>query len=431
MKRITTCLLPFIFLLNCALHAQVSVSPQLEQRVSDVMSLFRVNPQNYKEFFSSGFLSQVPDSKLTEIFTYYYTNLGKCIKANPDFPVTRYSGKFFLIFEKDMSVPINITVDESEPHLITGLWIGAPVAIAGSFSDVVNEFKNLPGRSTILILKVSGNRPDTLASYNADSEMAIGSAFKLYVLSELLHDVNKGRRKWSDVVNLRAEDLSLPSGILQKWPVGSPLTLHTLAALMISQSDNTAADGMIRLLGRKNIENILPVTGHSNPGLDIPFPSTSELFKLKGERGMRHLHKYLSLNTEGRRELLNDAVSRIDLDSLTIPSEPAYIDSVEWFASAADLCRDMNWIRLNSKNEPGAEARKILSINPGLTLSKNRWKYIGYKGGSEPGVMNMTYLLQSVKGDWYLMSAGWNNSKAPLDENKFIGLVGGAIKLIK
>ncbi len=42
----------------------------------------------------------------------------------------------------------------------------------------------------------------------------------------------------------------------------------------------------------------------------------------------------------------------------------------------------------------------------------------------------MTYLLQSVKGEWYTFSAGWNNTRASVDESKFVGLVGGAIKLI-
>lgn len=43
---------------------------------------------------------------------------------------------------------------------------------------------------------------------------------------------------------------SLPGGILQNWPKGAPLTLHTLAGLMISQSDNTAADTLLEILGR-------------------------------------------------------------------------------------------------------------------------------------------------------------------------------------
>lgn len=431
MKKTASTAFIVLFIFCSNVYSQLYIPHALDNRVKDVMSLFSANPQNYDRYFSNIFLSQVPDSKLTEIFTYYHSKLGNCINAEPEVPVGNYSGKFNFIFKNNMSVPVNITVDKSQPHLIVGLWIGPPVSIAGSYKDVVNELKKLPGKSSLLIIKISGNKKDTLAEYNPGLELAIGSAFKLYVLSELLRTINNGKHKWSDVVHLKSGEFSLPSGFLQKWPDGSPVTLHTLASLMISQSDNTAADRLLYFLGRKNVEKILTVTGHSHPALDIPFLSTSEMFKLKGEHGMNAVHKYLSMNSDERREFLNSEVSKINIDSLTISPEPVYIDSIEWFASAADLCKVMDWIRLNSENKPGAEARKILSINPGLQVSKDRWKYVGYKGGSEAGVINMTYLLQSVNGGWYELSAGWNNAKAPLDESKFIGLVGGLIKILK
>lgn len=431
MKRSAVILFFLCLFFYSNIQAQLYVSHPLDKRVKDVMRLFQSNPHGYKEYFSTGFLTQVPESKLNEIFTYYFNNLGKCINAVPDVPVGNFSGKFNFIFEKNMSVPVNISVSKSQPHLIVGLWIGPPVNMVKSYNDVVNEIKNLPGKTSMLVLKISGNKADTLTGYMPYSELAIGSTFKLYVLSDLLEKINNGRRKWSDVVELKPGEFSLSSGILQKWPAGSPLTLHSLAVLMISQSDNTAADKLIYSLGRTGIEKMLTVTGHSEPALDIPFLSTSEMFKLKYEPSGNDARKYLSMPSRERREFLKNSISKINLASLNITSRPAYIDSIEWFASAADLCRLMNWIRVNSQNGPGKEVRKILSVNPGISFSKSRWKYVGYKGGSEPGVINMTFLLQSVNGDWYTVSAGWNNPKASVDESKFIGIVGGLIKIIK
>ncbi len=431
MKRITIILFSIVFVFYSFVHAQENNSGPLEQKVHDVMSLFRADPGNYEKYFSSDFLSHVAPAKLTDIFTYFYKNFGKCIREVPDGPVNGFFGKFHFIFEKNTSVPVSLTVDASEPHLIIGLLLGNPVSTANSFSDIIKEFKNLPGQSSLLIIKVSGNNADTLASYNPKRELAIGSAFKLYILSELLRTINNGKHKWSEVVHLNPEYKSLPSGFLQKWPAGSPLTLHSLAALMISQSDNTAADELLHFLGRKNVEKMLKVTGHSRPALDIPFLSTSEMFKLKGELGMKTLHKYLSMPAEKKRELLNNTVSKISLKSITFLPKPVYIDSVEWFASPADLCRVMNWLLRNSKSGPGAEVRKILSINPGLSFPEGKWKYIGYKGGSEPGVLDMTYLLQLANGNWYEFSAGWNNTAAPLNEGKFFELVESAVGLIK
>lgn len=74
----------------------------------------------------------------------------------------------------------------------------------------------------------------------------------------------------------------------------------------------------------------------------------------------------------------------------------------------------MNWLR--QQTEMDKTARQILAINPGsgLTIPRDRWQYVGFKGGSEPGVLNMTYLLQSTKGVWYAVSIPWNNPQAPL-----------------
>src|SRR5690606_39753601 len=49
---------------------------------------------------------------------------------------------------------------------------------------------------------------------------------------------------------LEAGDVSLPTGILQEWPVGTPMTIQSLATLMISISDNTATDVLLRVAGR-------------------------------------------------------------------------------------------------------------------------------------------------------------------------------------
>ena len=306
-----------------------------------------------------------------------------------------------------------------------------PVQLSASLDDLIKEIKNLPGESSFLVVRLGATRMEPVAAYNADRPLAIGSAFKLYVLSELLRAINKRERKWSDVATLRPEAVSLPSGILQAWPAGSPLTLHTLAALMISISDNTAADQLLSVLGRGNVEKILAITGHSKPELDMPFLSTLEMFRLKGDPGGTLARAYLSKSPQERRAFLNGPLLQVKREAIAFPGLPFDIGSIEWFASATDLCRAMNWIRLNSESAPGDEARRILAINPGLGLSKEKWKYVGYKGGSEPGVINMTYLLQSANGNWYTLSASWNNPKAPIEESKFISLVGRAIELIQ
>ena len=51
----------------------------------------------------------------------------------------------------------------------------------------------------------------------------------------------------------------------QDWPKGAPVTLHTLATLMISISDNTATDQLIAIVGRDAIAEELRASGHAEP----------------------------------------------------------------------------------------------------------------------------------------------------------------------
>ncbi|MGA7720890.1 MAG: serine hydrolase [Ignavibacteriaceae bacterium] len=431
MKKIIATALIAIFFTYPAVHAQDKNSSALDQKANELLGLVHGNPGGYEKYFSKDFLSQVPAEKLTSIIDYLISSYGKCLRVEQASLNNPFSGKYNFIFEKNVSVPVDITVDQSAPNLIIGLWMGSPVSLSGSFDDIIKELKSLPGETSLLVEKISGDKPEPIASYNPDRELAIGSSFKLYILSELLRTINNGTRSLTDIVKLQPAAISLPSGFLQNWPIGSPFTIYTLAGLMISQSDNTAADQLLYYSGRQNVEKMLAVTGHSNPSLDIPFLSTFDMFRLKGQPGLEAAHEFLSKTGEERREILSNVVPQISRDSLVIGGQPVYVDSIEWFASANDLCAVMNWIRLNSIKAPGSEFRNILSINPGLSISKKSWQYVGYKGGSEAGVLNMTYLLQSVNGDWYALSAGWNNTKAPLEEVKFFRVVGKAIQLIK
>ena len=52
---------------------------------------------------------------------------------------------------------------------------------------------------------------------------------------------------------------------------------------------------------------------------------------------------------------------------------------------------------------------------------------VSFKGGSEPGVLNLTTWLVSKDGQTYCVSATWNNSNTVLDDERFFALYGGII----
>ena len=85
--------------------------------------------------------------------------------------------------------------------------------------------KALPGTTSLFVasLETSGLHP--IAQLNADKPLAIGSAFKLYVLAELIRELTTPDRHWTDIVPLD-EARALPSGFLGTWAAG--LAAHDL-----------------------------------------------------------------------------------------------------------------------------------------------------------------------------------------------------------
>ena len=444
-RRINAFALPLLFIVSLSLlaHAQDAaartqatpppqVATPVERRAADVCAQFRKSPGEYEKLFAPSFIAQVPPDKLTEIFAYYFTQGGRCTQVKPSEVDSPLAGKYDLIFEQGYSVPLTLHVSPEEPHLIDGLLLGVPVKLSATLAGVVEGLKALPGETNLLVVKLDEKGATSVIAHNAERELALGSAFKLYVLSELVRAVNARERKWPDVVPLDARFASLPSGMLQTWPAGAPVTLHTLASLMISISDNTATDQLLMTLGRERVEAMLTTTGHAKPELDVPFLSTLEMFKLKGDPAGKAAAAYLALDAKGRREYLAGTIASVKREDIKpyADGRPAYVDKIEWFASATDMCRLMDWLRRQSETDKTALA--ILAINPGagLVIPRDKWQYVGFKGGSEPGVLNLTYLLQSKQGDWYAFSIGWNNPQGTLDSTKLFTLVQQVLQLI-
>jgi hypothetical protein len=162
--------------------------------------------------FAPSFLAQVPAPKLTEIFSDYFSKLGRCTQAKQTASLSAYAGRFDFIFEKGSSVSATLAIDSDEPRLLNGLLLGIPIRNSATLDEVVSELKTLPGETSLLITRLGkdGSRP--ILAYNADREMAIGSAFKLYILIELVREVGARERKWTDVVPLDGKMLSLALG---------------------------------------------------------------------------------------------------------------------------------------------------------------------------------------------------------------------------
>ena len=74
---------------------------------------------------------------------------------------------------------------------------------------------------------------------------------------------------------------------------------------------------------------------------------------------------------------------------------------------------------------------KALRINPGIPFNNETWKSVAFKGGSEPGVMNLTFLLERKDSRWFALSVTWNDSDKPLAEDRLIELAQKGVAILE
>ncbi|APG62549.1 hypothetical protein LPB140_06860 [Sphingorhabdus lutea] len=318
---------------------------------------------------------------------------------------------------------VEMIIDPKNGDKIIGLLI-KDVATKGDNIDKIKEdFSNLSGQYSykVTLLDGHGDQYRDILSFNADDQFAIGSTFKLYILAELAAQVKEGKRKWSDIATINHPSFS--STATENWPKNAPVTLHTLASWMISLSDNGATDSLLHLLGREQVEKRVLKIGHSNPEIMLPFLSTVEAFGLKMSSNEKLRGEYLAANEMKQRQILNDNDDALTLDkfkAIEITGGPLFIDKIEWFASANDIVRLMEHLRLNGDDI----VDDIMAINPGMSAGDSeKWQFVGYKGGSEPGVISQNYLLQSNSGKWFVVSGSWNDSEKEVEDSKFSALM--------
>lgn len=291
-----------------------------------------------------------------------------------------------------------------------------------TLSAIRSEFSALPGNAGFVVEQLNNGKPNALiAAYNGQQQFAIASTFKLYILAELSDQIQAGKRNWGDVVPLSHRSFSSPA--TRNWPQNAPVSLATLALQMISVSDNSAADTLLHVLGRTQVERKLAQIGHSNPDKILPFLSTVEAFALKSPANAKLRERYLSASEAQQRHIIEREQAKLGFDQVdnkAFDNGPAFIGSLEWFASPYDMTHLMDHLR-SSRND---QMMEIMAVNSGIPReATQKWDYIGYKGGDEPGVISMSFLLFSHKKGWYAVSGSWNNPAAEIDKDSFSKLM--------
>jgi beta-lactamase class A len=359
-----------------ASRAPVTAAGRVEKSIVRVL----MAPAADAAWFAPSFLDKIPDpaSVLEGPVRSVREKLG-ALRA----VVAAHPGRYRADFERGW-VDVDAKLDDRGRFV--GLFLHPVQPLPGTVAEALQAFGALPGKVSVATV-VDGKPGPALAP---DAPLAVGSAFKLAVLAALRARVTAGALRWADVVTLEARWRSLPSGVLRDWPVGTHMTIETLAGAMISISDNTAADALADLVGRAEVERRAPERVR-------PFLTTREAFVLKAPPNAPLLARWRRADLAGRRKLLPEIDAR-PLPSVSDFEEGPMALDVEWHFSTRELCDLMATV----------EDLPLMTISTELvrTAPDDR---VAYKGGSEPGVLNLTAAVR--RGARHVcVSATWNDT---------------------
>lgn len=128
-----------------------------------------------------------------------------------------------------------------------------------SWRQSINEI--IKNKEAIIGISIIGNQGKDTLSINGDRPFPMQSVFKLPIAMAILNEVDQGNLSLDQKVEIHqdwlpGEGLWNPLG--KDYPNGGSLTIQQLIQYSVAQSDNTACDVLIKLLGTpKNVEQYI------------------------------------------------------------------------------------------------------------------------------------------------------------------------------
>jgi beta-lactamase class A len=348
-------------------------------------------------------------------------------------PVPLPAGRCLAATVSTAGGPLQVTLEVGPSGLISGLrFVPIIPPVPTTWQEVDAAVRSVAPQVRLLVAKVTNGSCQPVHSIDPGTPAPLGSAFKLYVLDALARSIASGKVSWNQPLTVAAQLKSLPSGDLQNKPDGTKVSVLNAAAKMISISDNTAADMLINLVGRTAVEAALTTAGMADPFRDRPFLTTRELFTLKLDQWPALAQRYIAASQAGRRALLANLVDRAPLPAATAPAAwrtPRDINSIEWFASANDICHVYASLAALARRPGLSPVADVLEIFEGsLGLDPAQWQATWFKGGSEPGVLTYTYMATTRTGHSYVVAVLAENPSAPTDKATAMPAVLSAVK---
>lgn len=128
--------------------------------------------------------------------------------------------------------------------------IDLPAPLLGLRAMLATVGERAPGRAAIAVKDLTTGYT---SGYNMNEVMPAASTIKIPIMVEVFRQIEAGTFDLNRRVELLPGDRDWGSGDIADSPVGSTFPVSTLLTQMITVSDNTAANMLIRLVGRRKI----------------------------------------------------------------------------------------------------------------------------------------------------------------------------------
>lgn len=157
--------------------------------------------------------------------------------------------------------------------------------------------------------------------YQSES-MRSASMIKVFILGTAMEQVRDGRLSLAQTLTLRAADKVGGAGVLSGYADGSELSLDTVLRLMITESDNTATNMMIDLLGMEEVNAYIARNGYTDTILQRKMMDTQAVAEGRENytsvsdlgRFFRRLYDHVCVSTELDERMLDYLKGQTDTE---------------------------------------------------------------------------------------------------------------------
>lgn len=270
---------------------------------------------------------------------------------------------------------------------------------ATDWAGVAQRAKFAAPQVSILAADIAPDGTATVLHRAGDQGLRpLGSMFKLYVLAAVADEVAAGKLTWDRQLTLTAADKTLPSGTLQDDADGAKVTVGDAAKLMISISDNTATDLLIRTVGEPQVRAAATRAGHRHPEGITPFLTAKQMFWLgydTSAAAQAARSQWKDADAARRRELLATVPMPGPGPKEAGTGAPQWQNGIEWFATPQEILDVHLYLDALAARPAGAPLREILTTNGGIEVPG--WSSQAFKGGSDVGVIALSFLAPLAK----------------------------------